>query len=693
MSPATRRIATLFTTELRTMLRDRRTVIMSIVLPVVLMPVFLFAQQLMEERRTRALEARAYTYAVDGVLAEEARPLVAAAAVRGEARSARFREARVDDPGAALERGEVDVVVDATEARAVQEAARHERRGPGRPAALVGADEWLATLPPDLPALTVVYRGDRDASESAAARLRERLGEEQRARRLALASDAGFGAEVEAVLAVREENLSGGDEVAGLALGRVATLLLLVFLFTGGAIVAQDTLAGEKERGTLETLLTTAATRVEIVTAKFLLVLAVGVLIAGVQVANLLVYVGFELIPTSAPLATVVTPALAAGLFLFVLPLAALISAMLLLVSGYARSYREAQINFMPMMLACAGLALAAMMPAVPLRSAIVLVPIANISVGVKEVLVGRADWLFLAIAWAVTAGAAGWTMRLAARTLSTERLIVPSTGETYERPGVPALRPERIFTWFAVMWAVLLLVSLNTGPDFDIRLQLLINLGGIFVGGSFLFMRRFRLDWRETLLLRVPRWEVWVAVLVGAPSGIAVGTGVFQLANRIVPVPVEVLESFGQYLVPEGMSFWMLLPFLTLMPGVCEEIAFRGVLQQSLRRFFRPVPAALLVGIIFGLFHVSLFRLFPTAFLGVLFAAVTMLTGSIYPAMVWHALNNGIALVTGYYGWSLAALEPAGYAAATALLALSFWILWRTRPDADPRSPAPGRT
>lgn len=127
-------------------------------------------------------------------------------------------------------------------------------------------------------------------------------------------------------------------------------------------------------------------------------------------------------------------------------------------------------------------------------------------------------------------------------------------------------------------------------------------------------------------------------------------------------------------------------------MPGVLEEIAFRGVLQQSLRRFFRPVPTVLLVGLIFGLFHVSLFRLFPTAFLGVLFAAVTMITGSIYPAMVWHALNNALALVTGYYGWSVASLEPGGYAAATALLALSFWILWRTRPDADARSPSPSR-
>lgn len=692
MSPSARRVVTLWQTELRTLLRDRRTIVMSVVLPIALMPVFLFAQQVMEERRTRALDAREYTYAVSGARAAEARALVTDALTRApDGDGARFREQGVGDAEAALAAGEVDLVIEAGDASAVQAAratsARAERRAP----ALLDPDQWLASLPPDLPALTVVFRGNIDASESAASRARERLEDWRRAARVRLTAEAGVAAESDAPFAVDTVNLASDDAVAGLALGRLATLFLLLFLFTGGALVAQDTLAGEKERGTLETLLTTAATRAEIVTAKFLLVLAIGVIITVIQVANLLVYVGFEVIPTSAPLATVVTPALAAGLLVFVLPLAALISALLLLVSGYAKSYREAQINFMPLMLGTSALALAATLPDLPLRSAIVAVPVANVSVGVREILVGRADWPFLILAWLVTAGTAGWVMRLAARVLSTERLIVPSAGDAFERPGVPALRPERVFGWFAAMWAVLLLVSLNMPADTDIRLQVVVNLVGIFFGGSVLFMRRFRLDWRQTLLLRAPRWEVWVAVVAGVPAALAVGNGVFVLADRLVPVPPQMLESFGQYLLPPEMSIWLLLPWLTLMPGVFEEIAFRGVLQQSLRRFFGPIVTVLLVGLIFGLFHVSLFRIVPTAYLGIIFAAVTMITGSIYPAMVWHTLNNALALVSGYYGWSLAFLEPGGYAAATAILALSFWVLWRTRPDADTRQTAAG--
>jgi sodium transport system permease protein len=235
-------------------------------------------------------------------------------------------------------------------------------------------------------------------------------------------------------------------------------------------------------------------------------------------------------------------------------------------------------------------------------------------------------------------------------------------------------------------MWAILLLISLNMGPQVDIRLQLLINLVGVFLTGSLLFLKRFKLPVRETLLLEPVRWQIWIGVAAGAPAALVAGIAVARLANLVVPVPREVLESFGQYLLPNNINYWVLLPALTILPGVCEEIAFRGVLLQSLRRFYSPWKAVLIVGLTFGFFHVSLFRLFPTAFLGLLLGAVTVLSGSILPAMVWHGLNNGIATGAAHFGIALDVLSPGLYAAAVAILALSFWILWRVGPSASPR-------
>ncbi|MGE3276863.1 MAG: ABC transporter permease subunit [Vicinamibacterales bacterium] len=705
MRPAASRVLTIAGTELRTLLRDRRTVVMSIVLPLLVMPVMLFASRAAEERRERELAAREYHYAVEGPRAAQARdildealahPLPADTPGAEDAGAATFRRLDVADADAALADGTLDVYVRAgtVEARrqareAIRAAGDRDRDGETGEDQDEDADEEgdpadrYEALPPDVTALTIVYRGDRDQSEAGADRLRVRLAAE-RERQRAVRLEAAGGPPPGTVLPLDAVSIASDERVAGLALGRIATALLMFFLFAGGAVVAQDTLAGEKERGTLETLLTSAATRREIVAAKFLVVLAVAVAITAIQVGNLLAYARLELIPAARDLAAVVTPGLAAGLLLFVLPVAALVSAALLLVSGYARSYREAQLLFMPVLLACVAPALAAALPSLPLRSAIVLVPIANISIGVKEMLTDRVDLPFLAAAWLVTLAAAGWLMRQAEQALSTERLIVPGAGDLEVRPGVPVLRPGHVFTWFAGMWAVLLLVDLNLGADLDIRAQLLINLPGIFLGGSLLFIRRYGLTWTQVLAWRAPAWPAWIAVLAGAPAGLITGVAVFRLADLVVPVPREMMESFSQYLLPDDMPFWSLLPMLTLLPGVCEEIAFRGVLLQSLRRFYRPWTAALLTGVIFGLFHMSLFRLLPTAFLGVLLATVTILSGSIFPAMAWHALNNGAAFLLPDSGWSLGELDPVVHVAAAAVLLLSLWILWRSGRQRD---------
>lgn len=687
MSTASVRVRTLYLTELRTLLRDRRTVMLSIVLPLVVMPIMLFASRWVEERRARSLEAREASFAVEGPRADEARQLVVRAISRAaggtgeDAATLRLREATPRNAADALASGEIDVYVSGTSVSAAS-------TGPGVPddQRVRDAEERsrldLGTMeaPEGLLTVTVVYRADRDTSRTVATRLADRLRDVRRDLRHAALVDAGFTITQKRVLPLDATSVAPEGQVAGLALGRLLTALLMLLLFSGGAVVAQDTLAGEKERGTLETLLTTAAARTEIVAAKFLLVLTVAAIITVTQVVNLLVYVGFGLIPTTANLAAAVTPAVAAGLLLYLLPLAAFTAGLLLLGSGYAKSYREAQLYFMPIILIGAVPALAGALPSISLRSAIVLVPIANISVGVKEVLVGRVDWLMLLLSWVVTAAAAGYTMVLAARTLSSERLIVPSTGEGEERPGVPALRIQRIAVWFGVMWGVMLLVSLNAGPDFDIRLQLLVNLVGIFLGGSLLFIRWFRLDPREALSLKAPPWSAWLAVAIGVPSGLITGVAVFRLAQFVTPVPKEVLESFGQQIMPESIPFWQLVPMMTILPGICEEIAFRGVLLHALRRHYRPAVAVLLVGLAFGLFHVSLFRLLQTAYLGVLFATATVLTGSIFPAMAWHALSNGLALGASHAGFPLHALDPSLYALAAGGLAAALWILWRDR-------------
>jgi membrane protease YdiL (CAAX protease family) len=235
------------------------------------------------------------------------------------------------------------------------------------------------------------------------------------------------------------------------------------------------------------------------------------------------------------------------------------------------------------------------------------------------------------------------------------------------------------VLVWFFILWAVLLIAGGYIG-NLDLRLQVFINVVVLIFGTSLVMVRWHGIHAKDAFALRLPKPGVWLAVLVAAPCGILAGTGLFRLMGFVFPVPEEVIEAFSEALLPPGIPLWQVLLFLAVLPGVMEELAFRGALLHGLHRRLHPVALALVVGALFGLFHGALFRVAPTAFLGVLLAVITMLTGSIFPAMLWHVVNNALALLAGMFQLPVADLEPAWYLFGTLGLAAAFWIVWRNR-------------
>ena len=672
-------LGTLFRFEIKMLLRDRRTLVVSVLLPVVVLPGILLVSHKVDQAHKRRIAAASFTYTVTGPMADWARERVREALSgppspdSSDATPARFGERDVARADSSLGSGEVDLVVVGMDAASY--AAALEVEGDTVEAADVRADRTQR------PVIRLEYRSNSDVSRAARRSMQERLSELRASRRREAFRSRGLAFGLEELGAIEAQNVASAEKEGGTALGLILTPLLVLLMLSGGSVVAADAISGEKERGTLETLLTTAARRNEIVAAKQLAIVAVGIVIALINVANLLIYLGLGLFDLPADFRVAVSPLSVLVVLLLFLPLSALVSSVLLTVSGYSKTYREYQIYFFPIFLVFMLPSLAAVLPGVELRSAIALVPLANVSVAVKEVLAGKYDWLFLAITFAVTSGAALYGARLTSRSLSTERLITAAELERADLSGGPELFERRVLRWYAGLWAAVFVVALWVGDDLGVRGQVLINLLGLFLGASLLMIRRYRLDARQALALRGVDPRVWLAVLIGAPSGFVTGIGLARLSQLALPVPERMIESFSQFLLPEGVPLWQIVLLLCLLPGICEEIAFRGVLFYGLRKRFHPVVLCVVVGAVFGLFHMSLFRLVPTAYLGIALAAVVALTGSIFPAMLWHALNNAAGLIPARLGlWPQDGL-PA-WAALPGLLGLglAFWILWRTR-------------
>lgn len=663
--------------ELRLLARDTRMILIAVVLPLILFPGLILVLRAVERDETERLDRAEYRYAVrDSVQARDlAELLERALTLPGDRPGARFNRARSPAPDSALATGDVHVVAEWSAADTVRAAGLHH------------------------PGVTLRYRADSDLSRAAATELEERLVALGRQERDSVFRAAGFPADPGRVLELEATNVATPAREGGARLGLLLMPFVLLLLLTGGSIAAVDTLSGEKERGTLETLLTTGLTRSEIIQAKLLAIVTLGLVLVTVNTANLVTYLVIGVLELPAGLALSVAPLDALLVLLLLVPLAVLVAGALLLLSGRVDGYKDFQIAFFPVMLAFVALAAPAALPGMELRSAIALVPVAGLGVAVREVMVGERDWLFLGIAWLSSGGAAYLLTRLAERGLSTERLIGGATLSEHDVRGGPALFPHRVARWFAVLWALFFTISLWFGDTLGVRGQVVVNLIVLFSGATWLMIRWYRLDARKVLSLRPPPRRAWLAVALGAPAGYVTAIGLAGLVDSyLLPMPQSMLEAFGEAMLIETIPVWQLLLFLAVLPAIVEELTFRGVLLHGLRARMRPVASILVAGAVFGIFHVSLFRIVPTAYLGVILATTVVLTGSIYPAMLWHFLNNAMAIVPARMGWIDASTEIPWwvYAAAAVALAASFGVLLSARNGGgrtggpSPR-PAPG--
>jgi sodium transport system permease protein len=164
--------------------------------------------------------------------------------------------------------------------------------------------------------------------------------------------------------------------------------------------------------------------------------------------------------------------------------------------------------------------------------------------------------------------------------------------------------------------------------------------------------------------------------------AAILIGATAWYVNVRIVallPLPdgeARVLEK----LVDRPAFGWALAMF-ALVPALCEEILFRGVLARALGHHLRLVAAAAISAIVFAAYHHSLVQGLPTLTLGFMLAVIAIRADSVAPTIVAHAINNAMAIamsrdeLPGIAGWlghhpTLALVGCAGATAAGVAIA-----------------------
>jgi hypothetical protein len=150
--------------------------------------------------------------------------------------------------------------------------------------------------------------------------------------------------------------------------------------------------------------------------------------------------------------------------------------------------------------------------------------------------------------------------------------------------------------------------------------------------------------EWTQRPVLSPPFW-IWGITTVIAFA--VVQSNLPVLFDRIEPIPRVQLELFQQYLSADNPIDWLIVFVVgALVPGICEEITFRGLIQTGLRRSFGTRHAVVWTGFLFALLHLNPWNFLGLWFFGVFLGYLTERTGSIRPAIILHLLNNTFALI-----------------------------------------------
>jgi ABC-type transport system involved in multi-copper enzyme maturation permease subunit len=456
----------------------------------------LYAQKYSVNRRARLLTGTTYRYTVTGPLADRVRVLLNQTRTnlsqhdnpeREKLRQFKFVETNVANPTESLKRNEIQFYIETMSSDDADKLPPKKESAP-RPGGT--RNNSTAQRLSSVPLINIVYSEDRDASDNAHDQIMALLRLARQTDSQVLLTEHGFPGDPKQFFSIEDSSIATHGQVTGSIVGRLITLFLVMMMFTGGAVASMDIISGEKERGTLETLLTTAAGRSEIVAAKQLAITSVALVITLIQGLNFLLYIQLKVIALPKDFDLQLPTGMALTLLLLFIPLAATIASVLLMISAYAKSYKESQMYFFPVYLLSLIPSLASMMPGLSLRSAIAFVPLANVSVAAREIMVGRPDAPMIGVTFVVMLCTAAYLMRASARMLTREDLIVPAHFEAAEFLGGPALFEKRVLRWFALMWVITFAVATNFPALASFRRQLIFNEIVVMLGAVILMMR-----------------------------------------------------------------------------------------------------------------------------------------------------------------------------------------------------------
>ncbi|MFK7820664.1 MAG: ABC transporter permease subunit/CPBP intramembrane protease [Planctomycetaceae bacterium] len=490
-------------------------------------------------------------------------------------------------------------------------------------------------------------------------------------------NEAGLPADTHRPAKISQLDVAQTEQIAANMWSKLFPALLIIMTVTGAFYPAIDLGAGEKERGTMETLLISPAFRSEIVLGKFLTVMLFS---CGTALLNL-ASMGFtgqymvSMVGQQQQLSgSMAFPPMASLFWLFVMliPIAALFSALCLGLATFAKSSKEGQYYLTPLLMITMGLTVFCLSPTVEITPLYSVLPVVNVALLLKgmllapvssqtlyayifPVLISSAGYSLIALWWAIELFGSEAVLFRAAERVSPRLWLRHTMANKLPRPSFS----QAIFCFVAIMFlqfaAMGPMQKVLGGDDSGSAMLKVLVFQQIFIiaAPAILMSLLLTTSVKETLRLRLPSIKHIVAAiglaLVLHPLAIEL---LASLQGWFFPaLPPELTSQMTKMMSAGQSNAWVMLAVFALAPGICEEIAFRGFILSGLNRSGRTGLAIVGSAAAFGIMHMIPQQVFNASLLGLLIGLLAIRSRSLLVCIVFHVLYNSLGVLHGMFG------------------------------------------
>ncbi|MEM7456169.1 MAG: ABC transporter permease subunit/CPBP intramembrane protease [Planctomycetota bacterium] len=483
----------------------------------------------------------------------------------------------------------------------------------------------------------------------------------------------------------RADVADSGDKKAA-TWSKILPFIIMIWCLTGAFYPAVDLCAGEKERGTFETLLSSPAHRSDIAIGKLLTVMTFSVMTAVLNLVSmgftgLFVFSRMGSLGMGPGMATAFGPpplAAIGWLLLALIPISALFSAMALAAAAFARSSKEGQYYLIPLLMICMPLMMLPMLPAARLDIGSSLIPVTGLMLMLRGLIEGQyAEVLQFAGPVCVVTIVCCWlSIRWVVTQFNSETVLFRASerfgiGAWFrhvmrERGALPSLGA-------AVMCAMLILVLkffigfALTAPDSWAMFSKQTVIALVATVAMPAILMALVLTRKPRHALKIHRCSIPVACAAVLTAVLLHPFVMWIMALVMYVYPpagdlVMMQQAVGMIL-GDAPNIWAILFVFALAPAVLEEVAYRGFILSGGEAMKNKWSAVIFASVMFGLAHGVFQQSIITFFVGIVLGWIAIRTGSILPCILYHGTHNGLTVMLSY-------ITPA-------TLAQSKWLSW----------------